>query len=284
MKKYSYLYSKESQKFSTVQSITCTYLSQVMIDNGRKRGSYDSTEWRLSILSRYFTKNISDITGDDVYGYTEWRLKTVSGSTVRLDLQLLSRVFKWCHKNGIVDEIPVKDIEYPKSGKPRDRIINEFSFRLILSNTTEIMKPIFILGYETAMRRSEILALRPSMIDLKSRVIHLDDTMTKNGNSRNVPLSTTAVNLLRGLIEFHQTNDLIFNLKPHSVTRAFKRACQKSHIENICFHTLRHTCITRYAEKDLNILALQCISGHRDIRMLARYSHIRAEKVALMMD
>ncbi|EGT3593471.1 TPA: site-specific integrase, partial [Serratia marcescens] len=38
------------------------------------------------------------------------------------------------------------------------------------------------------------------------------------------------------------------------------------------------------AEKGLNTIQLQCISGHKDITMLARYSHIKASSVAALME
>ncbi len=54
-------------------------------------------------------------------------------------------------------------------------------------------KAIIILAWETAMRRGEILALTPAMIDFRQRVIHLADHQTKNAEARDVPLSSTAL-------------------------------------------------------------------------------------------
>ncbi len=54
---------------------------------------------------------------------------------------------------------------------------------------------IFHLALETAMRQGEILALRWEHIDLRHGVAHLPET--KNGHSRDVPLSRRARNFLQ---------------------------------------------------------------------------------------
>ena len=53
------------------------------------------------------------------------------------------------------------------------------------------------LALETAMRQGELLRLRWEHIDLHRRTAHLPDT--NNGEARTVPLSTTAVAVLRAL-------------------------------------------------------------------------------------
>jgi integrase len=60
------------------------------------------------------------------------------------------------------------------------------------------MKPLIILAIETAMRRGEMLDLRWQHIDLVRCVAHLP--LTKNGDSRDIPLSRHAVAILTGLM------------------------------------------------------------------------------------
>ncbi len=46
------------------------------------------------------------------------------------------------------------------------------------------------------------------------------------------------------------------------------------------FHDLRHEAISRFAELGLSTVELSAISGHRDPRMLLRYTHLRAVDLA----
>ena len=51
-------------------------------------------------------------------------------------------------------------------------------------------------------------------------------------------------------------------------------------IEDLHFHDLCHEAISRFFEMGLSMPEVALNSGHRDPRMLFRYTHIRAEYVA----
>lgn len=274
--------SENNQK--QIQDIMDSYLRDIMIVDGKRRGGYESISGKLVNLSNFFKCELKKISKDDVMEYMAFRKKKVSNGTIRLEVQLLSRLLRWCMPLGLVEYDITKEVVLPKAGKPRDKIISDLDFSRILSYSSEVMKPIFILGFETAMRRNEILSIKPCMVNAKKRIIHLDESITKNGEARDVPLSKVALALLKELCDGRDGKQKLFTAKPHSVTRAFKRASTKAGIKGVCFHSLRHSCITRYAERDFNTLQLQCISGHKDITSLAGYTHIRAEKIAELMD
>jgi integrase len=48
-------------------------------------------------------------------------------------------------------------------------------------------------------------------------------------------------------------------------------------MENLHFHDLRHEATSRLFEKGLNPVEVATITGHKDTRMLMRYTHLRAE-------
>lgn len=276
---------KEVVEVNTILKISDTYIREIMIVDGVRRGGYESICYRLDHIADAFTCDIRDITKEDVIKYIAMRKESVAGGTIRLEVQLLSRVLRWCIPRGLVDCDVTKDVVLPRAGRPRDAILTELEFERILSYTTEIMKPIFIIGYETAMRRNEILAIRPYMLNVHKSTLRLSWDMTKNGEARDVPLTDKVLNLLKELCNGRERRSKLFTVKPHSVTRAFKRACELAEVDDdVCFHSLRHTCITRYAEKDFNALQLQCISGHKDISSLAGYTHVRAEAIAKLMN
>ncbi|HDR9805844.1 TPA: tyrosine-type recombinase/integrase [Burkholderia cenocepacia] len=59
----------------------------------------------------------------------------------------------------------------------------------------------------------------------------------------------------------------------------FARLTKRCELDNLRFHDLRHTAITRYARLGMNPIQLAVISGHKDIRMLTRYTHLKAEEL-----
>ena len=50
-------------------------------------------------------------------------------------------------------------------------------------------------------------------------------------------------------------------------------------ITGLRFHDLRHTATTRLFEKGLGIMEVALITGHHDLRMLKRYTHLKPESL-----
>ena len=46
------------------------------------------------------------------------------------------------------------------------------------------------------------------------------------------------------------------------------------------FHDFSHETISRFFEMGLSVPEVALISGHKDVRMLFRYTHLKAEDVA----
>ena len=55
------------------------------------------------------------------------------------------------------------------------------------------------------------------------------------------------------------------------------KSCRKVGIEDLRFHDLRHEATSRLFEKGLNPIEVATITGHKDTKMLMRYTHLRAE-------
>jgi integrase len=125
------------------------------------------------------------------------------------------------------------------------------------------------------MRRSELLSIRRSNTNYATGLVWLP--ITKNGRGRNAPLSGRAIEILRGIPD---TDDLFFSISPVALRQAWDRLMRRTGLPNFRFHDLRHEAISRYFEKGLSVPEVALISGHRDPRMLFRYTHLRAEDVA----
>jgi integrase len=140
------------------------------------------------------------------------------------------------------------------------------------------IQSIVLLALETGMRRSEILSLKWINIFIEDRYLLLPDT--KNGDSRAVPLSSKAVNILNSL---EKSSDSLFFIKPDTVTRAFKRACIRVGLEDLRFHDIRHEATSRFFELGLNTMEVSAITGHKTLTMLKRYTHLKARDLALKL-
>lgn len=125
-------------------------------------------------------------------------------------------------------------------------------------------------------RRGEIVGMLWSHIDLLKQTLYIP--YTKTDITRTIPLSSNAVRILSNLPR--RVDNKVFNLKPDSITQAFDRACKRAGIQDLRFHDLRHEATSRLFEIGLNVMEVASITGHRDLRMLNRYTHIKPELLA----
>jgi len=272
--------SRAEAESTTLKELLERYLVEV---TPLKKGAGPETN-RLRAFMRHplARRIVAGIRGVDIARFRDERLQKVSSATVKRDLVLLGHVFEVARKEwGIHVHNPVRDIKLPANGKPRERRLQAGEETRLLTACREArnfhLLTVVQLALETAMRQGELVGLRWEHIDLTHRVAHLLDT--KNGESRTVPLSSTATRVLRSLPRSFN-GDVFPGLTSEAVKRAYIRAVRRAGIEDLHFHDLRHEATTRFFEKGLNIMEVASITGHKDLRMLRRYTHLKAEELA----
>jgi len=141
----------------------------------------------------------------------------------------------------------------------------------------------------TAMRLDEIFRVTWGDLNEKEKLLTIrdrKDPRLKKGNNQEIPLlSLTGFDAL-ALIEeqrpeqFHPEGR-IFPYWKRSATAAFFRACAKLGIEDLHFHDLRHEGTSRLFEAGLSIQQVALVTGHKDWKMLRRYTHLKASSLHL---
>ena len=73
---------------------------------------------------------------------------------------------------------------------------------------------------------------------------------------------------------------LLFRVTRAGVSQAVTRARRKAGLsEDVRLHQLRHSRITAVAAQGWNPQQIMLVSGHRDVRSMARYSHLSVHDV-----
>lgn len=188
------------------------------------------------------------------------RGRTVRSSAIRKELGLLQRALKYVKSSFT--------ITLPKENNKQVVIPTDYELDGILGDCSNITAAAMELASITAMRRSEIIAIRP-----EHRVGNtLNIPHTKNGTPRTIPLPPRACNILD---EYPR-----FPIAPHSLTQAFRRSADRLGYRHLHFHSLRHYACTQYFLKGLSVMEVSSITGHKDLRMLSKYTHIEALSLA----
>lgn len=274
--------SSYQHEMNTVADILRRYGATV---SASKRGA-DREAFKIRVLLRapFASVPISKLAGSMIAAYRDTRLTVVKPATVRRELALLRHCLEVarCEWGMPMRNNPFSNVKLPSPSNSRDRRLDLESgekLRVALQRRGPwYIGPIVHLAIETGMRRGELLALEWANLDLNKRLATL--TLTKNGHMRRVPLTTKAVAIIGAL---PRDGDRVFPLKGGTVGEAWKRLVRNAGLTGFRFHDLRHEAISRLFEMGLSVPEVALVSGHRDYRMLFRYTHIRPEDVALKL-
>lgn len=251
-----------------------------------KTKSAKEDTFRLKAIARNPIGNLkmTAITPINVAKYRDERLKLVSTGTVIRELSYFSSIINHARREwGINITNPIPLVKKPNSPQGRNRILSEEELEALFKALSPKIKssnhwvlPLTKFALETAMRRGEILNLIWNQIDFKRKIAFIPQT--KNGESRSVPLSSTAIEILRQLPR--DISGQVFPVNKTTLSAAIERARAKAKLEDFHFHDLRHMAITKLANKLPNLIELSAVSGHKNLAMLKRYYHPNPEELA----
>ena len=245
-----------------------------------KLKGFEREVYKINLIIRSWLGEIPviNLNKHHINQYRDDRLNEVKSGTVRSDLMLIKRVIKtsisqWGY--GLPNN-PMDSVVMPSPHKPRSRRVSEKELELLLqyakSNRNIFIAPIIEFAIETGMRRSEILKLKWENID--NGIASLYDT--KNGEDRYIPLTRHAQGVLKML---SKVSHYVFPITADCLKSAWNRIKQRSNIKDLRFHDLRHESVSRFFEMGLSIPEVALISGHKDVRQLFRYTHLKAENL-----
>jgi len=240
----------------------------------------------------------------------DWLMRTGKSTLIRNPLRLLPKGYGTYNETDR-QKLVALDVQVPQDTE-RDRRIEdgeEAAIRHILQGAKPQgreralklehkthLQALFEVALETAMRMAEIYTLTRGQVDLERRTVFLDKT--KNGDKRQVPLSSVAIKLFEALTQNLSATQPIFPwytglaatpkeeaLQRKVVTRnlsaQFGRVFAAAGCADFTFHDLRHEATSRLFERtNLSDVEIAKITGHKRLEMLKRYANLRASNLA----
>lgn len=189
-------------------------------------------------------------------------------------------------------------IKNPSVKNARDRILSaEEETQLFSAFEHPMLGIITALALETACRLGELLNMAWEDVNFSDSTVHLP--LTKTDTPRTIPLTPKAIDTLKSLprpidggriFSCWARIDSFENVFRRALVRARKQyelKCAETgekpgskFLHDLRFHDLRHTATSRLAKRIPNVVELSRITGHTDLKMLARYYHISAAELA----
>lgn len=258
-----------------------------------KSGPMEEKRLNVMIKSLPARKLLADVTVADLTAWRTAREKQVSAGTVLREFSLLQSVFEHARRDWQwIKANPARDVRKPSKPQSRKRVISAPELQKLLDSLsyfedvpiTTLNQQIglmLLLSIETGMRAGELTGLDWERVNLAGRFVRLEET--KNGDSREVPLSKAAVAL------FERAKGLdaikVFTVAAGSRDALFRYARNRAGLHDINFHDARHTAATRIGRAGkLNLMEMTKMFGWRDPRMAMVYFNPSSSQLADKLD
>jgi integrase len=128
-----------------------------------------------------------------------------------------------------------------------------------------------IVALNTGLRLGELIGLTWERVDLSRGVIRLE--LTKSGRRREVPMNDASYRALVGLGP--KDSGRVF--KTRYIKTAYNNAVEAAQLDDVTFHTLRHTFASWAIMRGVTLKELQELLGHSSLAIPMRYAHLAPE-------
>jgi len=175
----------------------------------------------------------------------------------------------------------------------RDKVLSTDEFKKLIDALPMHTKAILATGYYGGMRKGEVLNLTWNHIDMKSRIISLEASETKDREARKIPIGNDLYEILSNIPKaVHDNHVFLFRGKPiRDIRTALKRACRDAGIpygrnekDGFVFHDTRHCFNTNMRRSGVQESVIMKITGHSTREMFLRYDTVDAVDIRKAVD
>ena len=260
----------QSNKDMTLEEVISRYLNEI---TPSKRGCESETRRIRRLLKEPICKGkVCLLQTKDFIEFRDKRIKD-GNRTCHYDLVLLRHIFNVAIKqwNLFDRDNPLVNVPKPKLNPSRQRRLTQAEYNFLVRGNypQKTLRDIIEIAIESAMRKSEILNIKSEHI--KEQTLFIPHT--KTGSPRTIPLTKRALYILEN------TQHLPFPMSANALRLAWDRLKKKGNIKDLHFHDLRHESVSKFFERGLSIPEVALISGHKDFRMLFRYTHLKPKDI-----
>ncbi len=235
---------------------------------------------------------LADLNSDLLIKWAKDRAKTVTGATIAVDLAYLGAVIKTAKElwrlpvDVTICKEATASLKYMglsakskhRERRPTQKEIDDICLHFTCKTRQRVpMEDLILFAVDTAMRLGEIVNLKWADLNETEKTVIIRNRKhptEKDGNDQEVPLLGNAFSIA---MRQKRTDERIFPIAEGTPSSLFPRACRELGIVDLRFHDLRHEGVSRFFEQKYSIEQVALLSGHRDWKMLARYTQVRAK-------
>jgi integrase len=276
-----------------------------LTNNGRKNVEYTQARHDMHLL-KYFEANrlMNSISMADINAYKAHRLgQDAKPATVNRELASLRRAFRLAQRGG--DLISIPHVGLLKENNIRQGFFERDQFDELLKHMPAELRALLEFAYITGWRKSEVLSLKVSQVDMKVGVVRLEVGTTKSGRGRSFYVTKELREVLQGQLDsidaLKKKQDIITPYVFHWLTRprckpgsrikefrtAWEDACKAAGCPGKLFHDFRRTAVRNLERAGVPRSTAMAMVGHETESIYRRYAIVDEamhREAAVMLD
>lgn len=247
-------------------------------------------------IEKFPERGVSTITPGDIEQVkATWIVDGLKPGTVNRRLAMLKTLLGKAVRDELLARNPLgqKRVKLLRESPPRERILTHEEEAAVIAELPRLDVLAVTIALHTGLRVTEQVTLPRASVDLRRRLIYLDET--KGGGRQLVHLNDVAHDALKELLDSHKSRWIFPDpsgdapLSRFSLTPRFAKACDKLtklakqkqggvDLTGMTWHGLRHTFISRLVMLGTPLPTVQKLARHKSIQMTLRYSHLYPEQ------
>lgn len=253
-----------------------------------KNSTYEKNQGIVKNRLNYFNDfDIKNIKVSDIRLWLNF-INDVSNKSKKHYLTCLNGIFDIALQDELISKNPIIHIKKLQHTTPRIKPFTDKQTIEILraSKKYNIKFQIFLqIGFFTGMRTGEIIALKINEIDLKNKIININSTRSRFGEStpktiysvRNIPILNNFYEPLKNYVNSHKNNKYLLETQyrqPYRDTNVFTENFYKPILKSLKIsyrriYNMRHTFATQMLLKNyVTPLELSRLLGHSTPKMV----------------
>ena len=271
------------------------YLEFVEVEKGLSSNTIAAYRSDLTVFLDYCSErgisDVAEISRNNLNSYIiALRQGNINPRSVVRKIASLRGFFKWLSSNEYIKNNPAIFLEQPKLAKKLPKVMTLQEIKEIFHSDLSAEQALIVeLLYDCGLRVSELVNLKISDIDLKSKYIQC---FGKGSKERVIPFGKKAKEAINKYLAARdiiiskyglKTKRLFIKTSGNLLTRQdvynfVKKLGEKIH-KHISPHTLRHTFATHLLENGADLRVVQELLGHSDVATTQLYTHITKKRL-----